>query len=106
MKRVLRQLKKYTPLIVLSIFLAVLTVAGNLIPPIMFGNAIDCIIDQGNVNFASLVVISFVIAAIIAVTAVVQWLMSVINNRIVYGVINDIRKEAFRGSRRLRKAES
>ncbi|MGN0823721.1 MAG: ABC transporter ATP-binding protein [Candidatus Coproplasma sp.] len=95
MKRVLKQLKKYTPLIVLSIFLAVLTVAGNLIPPIMFGNAIDCIIEQGNVNFASLVVISFVIAAIIAVTAVVQWLMSVINNRIVYGVINDIRKEAF-----------
>lgn len=95
MKRVLKQLKKYTPLIVLSIILAVLAVAGNLIPPIIFGNAIDCIIEQGNVNFALIVIYSFIIAGIIGVTAVVQWLMSVINNRIVYGVINDIRKEAF-----------
>ncbi|MGN0812957.1 MAG: ABC transporter ATP-binding protein [Candidatus Coproplasma sp.] len=95
MKRVLKQLKKYTLLIVISILLAVLTVAGNLIPPIIFGNAIDCIIEEGNVNFALLLIYSLEIAVIIGVTAVVQWLMSVINNRIVYGVINDIRSEAF-----------
>lgn len=95
MKRVLKQLKKYTPLVVLSIFFAMLSVAGNLIPPIIFGNAIDCIISQGNVDFAMLTRYFVIIAVIIGVTAIVQWIMSVINNRIVYGVINDIRKEAF-----------
>ncbi|MGN0806911.1 MAG: ABC transporter ATP-binding protein [Candidatus Coproplasma sp.] len=95
MKRVLKQLKKYTPLIVLSILFAVITVAGNLIPPIIFGNAIDCIIEQGNVDFAMITTYAIIIAVIIGVTALVQWLMSVINNRIVYGVTNDIRSEAF-----------
>lgn len=95
MKRVLKQLKKYTPLIVITILLAVITVAGNLIPPIIFGNAIDCIIDKGNVDFAMITTYAIIIAVIIGVTAIVQWLMSVINNRIVYGVINDIRDEAF-----------
>jgi len=96
MGRIFRQLKKYLPLIILSIFLAVLTVAGNLVPPILFGNAIDCIIDRGAVDFAQLSVYFIAIGAIVAATAVVQWLMSAINNRIVYGVINDIRREAFR----------
>ncbi len=95
MGRIFRQLKKYLPLIILSIFLAVLTVAGNLVPPILFGNAIDCIIEQGKVDFAQLYVYFIAIGGIVAATAVVQWLMSAINNRIVYGVINDIRKEAF-----------
>ncbi len=95
MKRVLKQLKGYSPLIALSIFLAVLTVAGNLIPPIIFGNAIDCIIEQGKVDFATLTTYFIIIGAIIGATAIVQWIMSAINNRIVYGVINDIRKEAF-----------
>lgn len=95
MKRVLKQLKKYMPLIVLSIFFAMLTVAGNLVPPILFGNAIDCIVSQGYVDFSALVRYFIIIAAIIGITAIVQWIMSVINNRIVYGVINDIRKQAF-----------
>jgi len=95
LKRVLRQLKKYYPLIALSIFLAVLTVAGNLIPPILFGNAIDCMVEAGKVDFSTISYYFAIILVIICATAVVQWLMSVINNRVVYGVINDIRQEAF-----------
>ncbi|MGN0804370.1 MAG: ABC transporter ATP-binding protein [Candidatus Coproplasma sp.] len=95
LKRVLKQLKPYAPLIALSIFLAVITVAGNLLPPILFGNAIDNIIDVGKVDFKIISTYFIIIAIIIGVTAIVQWVMSVINNRIVYGVINDIRKSAF-----------
>lgn len=95
LKRVLRQLKKYTPLIVLSLFLAVLSVAGNLLAPVLFGNAIDYIVGEGDVAFGKITYYFVAIGAIVAATAVVQWLMSVINNRIVYGVIKDIRERAF-----------
>lgn len=95
LKRVLRQIKKYTPLIVLSLFLAVLSVAGNLLAPVLFGNAIDYIVGEGDVAFGKIAYYFVAIGAIVAATAVVQWLMSVINNRIVYGVIKDIRERAF-----------
>lgn len=95
LKRVFKQLKKYTPAIVLSLFLAMLTVAGNLIVPVLFGNAIDHILGKGAVDFRTLTYYFIAIGAIVAATAVVQWLMSVINNAIVYGVIRDIRSEAF-----------
>ncbi len=94
-KRVLKQLKKYTPAIVLSLFLAMLLVAGNLVVPVLFGNAIDNIIEAGRVEFDKLTYYFVAIGAIVGATAAVQWLMSVINNRIVYGVIRDIRAEAF-----------
>lgn len=95
LKRVLKQLKPHTPAIVLSLFLAMLSVAGNLTVPVLFGNAIDRIIAEGAVDFKMLTYYFTAIAAIVAATAVVQWLMSVINNRIVYGVTRDIRAEAF-----------
>ena len=94
-RRVLKQLKKYTPAIALSLFFAVLSVAGNLLAPILFGNAIDAIIEAGKVDFKILSYYFIAIGGVVAATAVVQWLMSVINNRIVYGVIRDIRAEAF-----------
>lgn len=95
MKRVFRQLKKYAPQIILSLFLALLTVAGNLIPPILFGEAIDCIIEQGSVDFEKIAYYFLLIGVTVGVTTLVQWLMSIINNSIVYGVIRDVRAEAF-----------
>ncbi len=95
LKRIFGQLKKYSAYIALSIFLAMITVAGNLVPPILFGNAINCIIERGDVDFVMLGGYFVAIGVIIAVTALAQWLMSVIDNRIVYGVINDIRSRAF-----------
>ena len=54
LKRVTKQLKKYTPAIILSLLLAVLSVAGNLLAPVLFGDAIDFIVGEGNVNFQKL----------------------------------------------------
>lgn len=95
LKRVTKQLKKYTPAIILSLLLAVLSVAGNLLAPVLFGDAIDFIVGEGNVNFQKLSFYFIVIGAIVAATALVQWVMSVINNAIVYGVVRDLRAKAF-----------
>lgn len=95
LKRVFKQLRKYLPAIILSLLFAMLSVAGNLLAPILFGDAIDYIVGEGAVAFDRLTYYFIAIAAIVAATAVVQWLMSVINNAIVYGVIRDIRAEAF-----------
>lgn len=95
LKRVIKQLKKYTFPIILSLFMALFTVAGNLAVPILFGKSIDCIISAGNVNFKKLSLYFIAIGAIVGLTAVLQWIMGVINNRIVYGVERDIRDEAF-----------
>ncbi len=95
LKRVLLQLKGHMPLIALTIFCALVSVAGTLVVPMLFGNAIDYIIEAGRVDFERLTVYFIAIAATVAVTAVMQWLMNIVNNRIVYGVVNDIRAEAF-----------
>ena len=57
-KRVLKQLRPYSAAIALTIILALVTVAGNLWAPIIFGDIIDCIISAGNVDFEGISVIS------------------------------------------------
>lgn len=95
LKRILIQLRKYSFLIVLSVLLALLTVAGNLAAPIFFGYAIDNIVEAGRVNMDAVVYYLVIIAAIIAATALFQWFMGAINNRIVFGVTKDMRQQAF-----------
>jgi ATP-binding cassette subfamily B protein len=95
LKRVLKQLKPYNFLVILSILLAVVTVAGNLSVPIFFGQAIDLIIGKGQVDIQGVVYKFVLIGAIVAVTCLAQWLMNIINNKITYSVINNIRAEAF-----------
>lgn len=95
LNRVVKQLKGYIPAIILTVILAAVTVAGNLVPPILFGLAIDGILGAGNVDFKLIFTYLIAIAVIVGVTAVVQWLMGIINNYIVFGVVRDIRKQAF-----------
>lgn len=95
LKRVLKQLKRYRLLLVLSITLALLTVTGNLAAPIFFGEAIDLIVGKNQVSFRGIAFYFALIGGIVAFTSLAQWLMNVINNRITYNVIRDIRAEAF-----------
>jgi ATP-binding cassette subfamily B protein len=95
LKRVLKQLKRYWGLLVISILLALVTVAGNLLAPIIFGDIIDLIIDAGNVQFDKIGVRFAIIGGVVAITCLAQWLMNIINNLITYNVIRDIRDEAF-----------
>lgn len=94
-KKVLDYIKKYKILVALSLIFAVVTVALTLYVPILTGRAVDFIIGKGNVDFDSLIKIAVEIVVIVAITAVLQWLMSICNNKITYGVVRDIRNEAF-----------
>ncbi len=95
LKQILNLLKPHTPLVVLSLVCAVLSVALSLIIPILVGDAIDYIIGPENVDFSAIGKILVYIVVCIAVAAVTQWFMSVINNRIAFNCIHDIRKSAF-----------
>ena len=64
--------------------------------PILTGNAVDLIVGPGNVEFAGIVKILVRIGVVIGLAALSQWVMSLINNRITYRVVRDIRNEAFR----------
>ena len=91
----LRYIKKYWVLICCSVLFAAATVAMTLYVPVITGKAIDLIVGKGKVDFISLLDLLLRLAMIIGVTAVLQWIMNICNNKIVYHVVQDIRAEAF-----------
>ncbi len=93
-KKVLQYLKKYIPLMMISLLLAVGIVAFTLYVPILIGRAIDCIV-YGAVDLDAIVQILVQVVIVVALTALFQWLMNVINNKVTYQVVRDIRNEAF-----------
>lgn len=101
LKRVLKTLAPYRPLIALSILSAAATVALSLYLPVLVGRAIDCILGPGRVELDRISRILLRIGGIAALTAGVQWLGSVLNNRICYQVVRDLRVQAFRKLQRL-----
>lgn len=88
-------IKKYRMLVVLSIAFAGIVVALTLYLPILIGKAIDYIIEPGRVDFMVIRGILMKSVVIAIITAVLQWIMNTINNKITYQVISDIRKDAF-----------
>lgn len=95
LKRILLYIKGYRAAVLLSLFLAVTTVASTLYIPILTGQAVDQIVGRGQVDFQQLIQILKRILIVMAVTAVSQWLMNHINNTITYCVSMDIRTRAF-----------
>lgn len=93
--KVMHYLKKYWFLMALSVLFAGVTVAMTLYIPILVGRAVDLIAGPGAVDFAGIIRILKEGCAIILATAVLQWLMNMINNKITYQVIRDVRNEAF-----------
>lgn len=95
-KKVLDHIGKYKIFLLLSIILAAISVALTLYIPILTGDAVDCIVGPGAVDFAGILVILRKMVIIILLTAIVQWLMNACNNKIAYQVVRDVRDEAFR----------
>lgn len=95
LKRVFSYIDKYKYLLVLSLVFAAVSVALTLYAPILIGNAIDCIVGSGAVDFAKMTAILVKLAVIIGATAVLQWLMNICNNKITYNVSRDLRQKAF-----------
>ena len=93
-KRILKQLRGYMHYIILSVLMAMITVAGSLAVPIFFGDAINYMI-EGATDWQGIFRCFILIAVSVAVTCIAQWLLNIINNKITYSVTLDIRKEAF-----------
>ena len=93
-KQVLHYLKRYIPLMVLSLVLAVFVVAFTLYVPILIGRAIDHIV-YGAVDMAAVMQILTEVVVFVCLTALFQWIMNMINNKVTYHVVRDIRNEAF-----------
>lgn len=96
LRKVLKYVQRHGFFMVLSILFAAITVALTLYTPILIGDAIDLIVGKGQVDFAGIAAILIKTGIIIGITALIQWLMNTINNRITYLVVRDIRNEAFR----------
>lgn len=92
-KRVIGQEKRYLPLIILSFVMALLNVIFTLFVPIKIGNAIDMIIDKNTGHDFIMLLIRCGIYAVIA--ALSLHIMNLINNRIVFNTVNNVRKQAF-----------
>ena len=94
-RRVLGLIRPYRGQVALTLFLAALTVFTTLLAPVLTGKAVDLIVGPGQVDFAGLLRLAIAILVTIAVTAASQWLMGVVNSRITFQVVRDIRVQAF-----------
>ncbi len=94
--KVLKKIKPYTGYLILAILSAVISVSLTLYIPVLTGNAIDNIIDKGNVNFENIIQILIYIGIGIAGVTVFQWMMNYFTNIISYKTVRDLRREVFR----------
>lgn len=95
LKKVIHYIDRYKYYLIFSMLLALVSVALTLYAPILVGDAIDCIIGTGNVDFPKITAILIKLGVIIGITAVLQWIMNVCNNKIAYNVSRDLRQRAF-----------
>lgn len=94
-KKILRLIRPYMHLLILSLLFAVITVVLTLYAPILTGNAIDHVLGKGNVQFGKILTILAKLAVVIGLTSVAQWMMNLCNNKITYRVVKDVRVKAF-----------
>lgn len=95
LNRVFSYVGRYKIHLAFSLLLAAVSVAGTLYVPVLLGNVIDFIVDKGNVDFNGMVPILVEVCVIVGVVALSQWIMNVLNNKITFGVVKDMRDKAF-----------
>ena len=96
LRKILLRVRRYWPAMILSLAMATVYVAMSLYIPILAGQAIDCIVDMGRVDFVAIRGVLLTILICAAVAALSQWIMNEMNNRVTYKVTRDVRDEAFR----------
>lgn len=95
--KVLKYIKPYGGLMAVTIVMAIVSVAFTLYLPVLTGKAVDLLKQAGKGGFwEALYQLFGKMAVIILLTSLAQWIMSICNNKIVYNIIQDIRKKAFR----------
>ena len=93
--RVLKLIRPYTYLVVSILVLAAVTVAATLYSPILIGKGVDCMIEKGLVSFPTLKQVLLQLAVVTAISAVSQWVMSLLTNKMTYKIVDDIRRRVF-----------
>ncbi len=102
LRKILHYIRRYMPVLVLSLFLAGVTVVLTLMIPIFTGNAVDALLGgKGKVDFARILKICVQIAVTMGVTAIAQWVMSTCNNYLTFHVVRDIRSDAMKRMQKL-----
>lgn len=99
-KRILKQNKPYKFWVAATVFFALVSVAGNLLAPVFVGQIIDLFVG-GEVALEKVFEKFIAIGVTVAITCLAQWLMNIINNRITYRVVKDIRESAFKNLQKL-----
>ena len=93
--RVLKLIRPYTYLVISILVLAAVTVAATLYSPILIGKGVDCMIEKGLVSFPTLKQVLLQLAVVTAISAVSQWVMSLLTNKMTYKIVDDIRRRVF-----------
>ena len=101
LRKLLKRIARYRFLLVLSVILAAATVILQLYVPILFGDAIDNIVAAYRVDFAAMWGYLRAIIICAAVSGVTGWVMSLLNNRMTYRIVQDIRSQSIRHIQRL-----
>ena len=96
LKKLWDHIAKFRVLLILSVLMAGVTVVLQLYVPILFGDAIDNIVAAGKVDFAMVVYYLKRVVILAVLSGVTGWVMSVINNRMTYRVVQDIRAQSIR----------
>ncbi|MDE5562544.1 MAG: ABC transporter ATP-binding protein/permease [Clostridiales bacterium] len=95
LRRLMKYLKPHGGLLALAFLCAVITAAAMLFTPVIIGEAVDCIVSKGNVNFEKLAIYLCVLAGLIAAVLLFQWLMNLCANRAAHLAVADARKAGF-----------
>ena len=94
--KVLKFIGKYKILLVFSIVLSIVAAILQLYVPILFGSAIDTVIKQGEVHYSQLLSVLIKIGICITIASIGLWVMNLINNRLTYQTVKEIRAKAMR----------
>lgn len=94
-KRILNLVKPHAPALILSLLFAVLNVVSQLYIPILTGQAIDRMVGKGAVEFTELITILKLFLLSLLVNGFTSWIMTLINNRVTFTIVRDLRKRLF-----------
>lgn len=97
-KKGTQKIKPYSFYLILALVSAIISVSLTLYIPVLTGNAIDNIIDKGNVDFASVIQILVYIGVGIGGVALFQWIMTYFTNIVSYRTVRDLRREVLKNS--------
>ncbi|WP_456317540.1 ABC transporter ATP-binding protein [Solobacterium moorei] len=94
--KVLKFIGKYKVLLVFSVTLSIVAAILQLYVPILFGDAIDTVIKQGEIHYSQLISTLINIGICIMIASISLWVMNLINNRLTYQTVKEIRAKAMR----------